>query len=401
MRLVGMSKDFMVATRLRLARMVAPEPFVLVQRTDPTEPTLTVQQEPVHNLSGFRLLRTASPIVEIPAIPIPGSTDPHIVRDTGRSDPTAELLMGSVPTTTDQVSTDQLSVVDQRRSISARMSSLTDERARLAASVNQLADQVSNILERAVYSAYPLDRDAATSLPLGEIIVVNGHIVCEVSKVPSGPAESCYEVICLSDELTEYSALPSMIETLPKPVQGAIRAARRDRTNAQRLNESRGMELARLFAQLESIEASASGADQAATAPSNRVRQDHHVLDTGEPADSGRFDVPSSDLPKSPRFPPAAPRRLVTPPRTHMSSALSPIRRNQDDAYRRRLSSDRSIDSIRAEMREWEDRSLTDRKGYYRQLLLSYHPDKRRGSSKLDGDVFQFIQDSRGWFLKT
>jgi hypothetical protein len=64
---------------------------------------------------------------------------------------------------------------------------------------------------------------------------------------------------------------------------------------------------------------------------------------------------------------------------------------------------DSEIQRIRLEMENMlmQRKDLYEKKRYFKQLLLMYHPDKRNYSSDVDGQLFKYIQDSKDWFWQS
>lgn len=238
-----------------------------------------------------------------------------------------------------------------QESIERDISRLSQERFHLMEASDKMESRMKTILAGVPKDSTSFCLDS--NLSIGEIVLVNNHLVCEVTKVPS-EEKSDFEVLCVSDECSEYSATPSMIRLISKPLQGSIRAGRRERQALRDALESNGIETAKCVIALESL--------------AERVRE----------ASLRQFFVQAPDEEGT--------NSLHSHARA--TTYISTIAGSQDQ-----------IDHIREEMRHRLTQSLADRKDFYKTLLLQYHPDKGPMSDRTNSEVIQFIFESKIWFL--
>jgi len=79
-----------------------------------------------------------------------------------------------------------------------------------------------------------------------EICIVNGFIICEITRV----ADSVIEVMSLADDYSEYSTDRTTITILPRHLQRDIRTLRRDKVRIQKLLDGISRELAPILCRI-------------------------------------------------------------------------------------------------------------------------------------------------------
>jgi hypothetical protein len=86
-----------------------------------------------------------------------------------------------------------------------------------------------------------------------EVCVVNGHILCEITKLHETDPFAPVEVISLLDDYSEYTTDRTMITTLPRHVQRDIRSYRREKSRIQKLLDGISRELVPILCEIETI----------------------------------------------------------------------------------------------------------------------------------------------------
>lgn len=278
-----------------------------------------------------------------------------ILKDDPRDDLVGSIYSGPRPpdinTETNHSSAAAPQSGRDQESIEQEISRLSQERSHLIEASDKIESRITTILSGVPMDSTPFRLDS--HVRIGEIVLVNNHLVCEVTKVPS-EEKSDFEVLCVSDECSEYTATFSMIRLISKPLQGTIRAGRRERQALRDALESNGIETAKCVIALESL--------------AEQVRE----------ASLRQFFVQAPDG--------AGTNSLHSHARA--TTYISTKAGSQDQ-----------IDHIREEMRHRLTLSLTDRKDFYKALLLQYHPDKGPMSDRTNSEVIQFIFESKNWFL--
>lgn len=258
---------------------------------------------------------------------------------------------------------------DQPVFVESERSLLEDEKLRLlqlrAALVEQFkqADEAfAQLLQVVVTNVVKPQRK---DFLIDEICIVNDHLVCEVIGIVQG----YFEVLCLSDGITEYSATIDMLSVLPRSVQAAIRKSRRDKADISRRLEDSGFELIRVNGRIQEIDRS------------------------------------SSVTPRTPRELPLTPpaKKLVTPPKLRQPIFPNTIPGNTETVHvnEHKKEKTHSIIDVAKEMHLLRNNGSTidERRRYFKSLLLKYHPDKTVPGETPDWHIFEFIQEKRTWFL--
>ena len=229
---------------------------------------------------------------------------------------------------------------------------LEQERVALVDDRNILISQFRNLelaYREAIGVAITEQVEYGCDFLLDEICLVNGHLVCEITRIVD---DDYFEVISLDDGITEYSAETKMLARLPRPYQANIRKIRRDKLDLSRQLEESSVSLAHVIGKIQEI------------------------------------DKPKSVTPRSPNSEHTPPtRRLGTPPklRVPVIGAIPPLS---------------DIDLVRSEMKKLQNASIDEKRKFYKSLLLKYHPDKNQQSTiKQHENIFQFIQESKQKFL--
>ena len=268
---------------------------------------------------------------------------------------------GNILNGRDRAEADKLRILEQLDADKAR---LLAERKVCVSEVRHAEQLFAGLLEDAVVTARnprPDDRFAVE-----EICIVNLHLVCEVSRIFQDREGLSYEVLYLVDGITEYSTSTDMMSFVPRVAQAAIRKARREKLRATKALEEVAFALARISGQVQELDRALSITPR--TNPDTHDQQDIHAYDQQE------VHAPS-------------PRRLLTPPKRRTSTT---------DASKGELEKiQNDMAAILA-----AGTSIDERRRIYKSLLLKYHPDKLASQpAQFDDRVFQYIHDSKTWFL--